>query len=353
MSYTLGKAALNLQWAERVARTEYNDNWEVVRHYTGKDPRQHPEATREFNDAVHLDFLWCTDDGPVPWSERGRTTDMGHAVYLEDGSDYRPPKPSPFRTVEEVLSFNAVEEYGLPDLGELVAYYERWYQSAQATNDQVVPGGYYKTLISGAIEAFGWETLLLALGEDSKRFCDQVLGSIFELSLHHLRAWAQTSIECFMCHDDMVWTAGPFMRPELYGRYVFPRYRQMWDVLHDAGKRVLFTSDGTFDMFLDDIAAAGADGFCFEPSNDLETMVGRFGRTHVLMGGMDCRTLTFGRQEDIERELRWVLDVTRECPGFFLAVGNHIPANVPLENLVFYFERVGELGRRGNGIVRR
>jgi hypothetical protein len=354
MSYAIGKAALNLQWTERVARTEYNDNWEVVRHFTGKDPstslragpRQYAEAAREFNDAVHLDFLWCTDDGPVPWGQRGRVTDMGHAVYLEDGSDYRAPKPSPFKTATEVLSFNAVGEYGLPDLDELVAHYERWYQRAQAANDQVVPGGYYKTLISGAIEAFGWEMLLLALGEDSERFCEEVLGSIFELSLHHFRAWARTSIEFFMCHDDMVWTAGPFMRPELYRRYVFPRYRELWRILRDAGKRVLFTSDGTFDMFLDDVAEAGADGFCFEPSNDLAMMARKFGKTHVLMGGMDCRTLTFGTKDDIERELRRALEVTRECPGFVLAVGNHIPANVPLENLVYYFERVDELGRR-------
>jgi hypothetical protein len=347
MSYEIGKAALNLQWTERVARTEYMDNWEVVRHLTGKDPRRRPEAWREFNEAVHLDFLWATNDGPVPWEKRGRVTDMGHAVYLEDGSDFRAAKESPFKTAEDILSFDAVEEYGLPDLDELVAYYEDWHRREQAANDQVIPGGYYNTLISGAIAAFGWEMLLLAAGEAPERFGDAVLGSIFELSLHHYKAWAQTSIEFFMCHDDMVWTQGPFLRPEFYREYIFPRYEELWRPLREAGKRVLYTSDGTFDMFVDELAAAGADGFCFEPSNDLEMLASRYGKTHALIGGADCRTLAFGGKDDIGGELRWVFDVMRECPGFVFATGNHFPANIPLDNALYYFSLVEELGKRG------
>ncbi|MCX7803606.1 MAG: uroporphyrinogen decarboxylase family protein [Planctomycetota bacterium] len=347
MSREIGRRALNLQWAPRVAHTEYMDNWEIVRHITGKDPRRDPSAWRDFDRIAGIDFHWRTNDGPVPWNKRGRTTDMGHATYVEDGSDYRRPGRSPFRTADEVLEFDAVKEYGLPDFGELVAYYEAWHRKAQEGVDAVVPGGYYKTLISGAIEAFGWERLLEAAGQDPDRFGDAVLGSFFELSLHHFRAWAETSIEFFMCHDDMVWTQGPFMHPRYYRKYVFPRYRELWAVLKKKGKRVLYTSDGTFDMFLDDLAGAGTDGFCFEPTNDLKKMVGKFGVTHVLMGGADCRTLTFGSKADIERELRGIFDLARGCPGFVFAAGNHFPANVPLENGLFYFELVAKLSGRG------
>ena len=348
MSYEIGRAALNLQWTERVARTEYVDNWEIVRHFTGKDPREHPEAWREFNDAVHLDFIWHTNDGPVPWGRRGRTTNMGHAVYVEDRSDYVPMQPSPFISSAEVLAFNAVEEYGLTDFRELVEYYEQLYQRLRTENpNQVVTGGYYNTIVSGAIQAFGWQMLLEAAGDDPDRFGEDVLGSIFEVTLHHCKAWAQTSIEFFMCHDDMVWTQGPFMNPAFYRKYIFPRYKELWQPLRDAGKKVLFTSDGTFDMFVDEVAEAGAHGLCFEPTNDVELLVRKCGQTHALIGGADCRTLTFGNKSDIEKELRWVFDVTKDCPGFMFATGNHFPANIPLENALFYFELVEDLGRRG------
>jgi hypothetical protein len=346
MSYTIGRAALNMQWTERVARTEYNDNWEIVRYLTGKDPRTDATAFKDFVDKIHLDYLWAINDGPVPWNKRGRTTDMGHAVYMEDGSDYRAQVTCPFATPQDVLNFNAVAEYGLPDFKALVDYYERWYQDNQTPADQVVSGGYYKTIVSGAIDAFGWEMLLEAAGEDQTRFGEDVLGSIFELSLHHYKAWAETSIEVFMCHDDMVWTSGPFMSPAFYRTYIFPRFAELWRPLKEAGKRVIFCSDGTFDMFLDDLAAAGADGFCFEPTNDLELLVRKYGKTHVLMGGADCRTLSFGTKDEVERELRWVFDMARECPGFVFATGNHFPANIPLEHALLYFELIETLGVR-------
>ena len=223
MSYQIGIDALNLRWTERVARTEYNDNWEIVRYFTGKDPLTDSTAWKAFNDAIHLDYLWTVNDGPRGWGERGRITDMGHAVYMEDGSDYRDRQPSPFTSPQDVLEFNAVKEYGLLDFHDLVAYYEQWYRDSQAANDQVVSGGYYNTIVSGAIQAFGWDMLLEAAGEDPERFGEDVLGSIFALSLHHYKAWAATSIEVFMCHDDMVWTQGPFMHPNFYRKYIFPR----------------------------------------------------------------------------------------------------------------------------------
>ncbi len=136
------------------------------------------------------------------------------------------------------------------------------------------------------------------------------------------------------------------MSPSFYRRYVFPRYKELWRPLREAGKKVLFTSDGTFDMFIDDLIDAGADGFCFEPSNNLEMLVQKCGKTHVLMGGADCRTLTFGTTQDIEKELRWAMGLARECPGFVFATGNHFPANIPLENALFYFDLVDKLGRR-------
>ncbi len=346
MSYEIGKAAFNLQMTERVAHTEYNDNLEIVRHITGKDPKTKPGATNEFYDKVGLDYIWITNDGPVNWAETGRVTDMGHAEWMENGSDFRETKPCPFGSSEDVLTFNAVDDYGLPDFNGLVDYYEAWYQRIQPGLRQVISGGRYKTLVSAAIESFGWDMLLQAAGDDQETFGDKVLGSFFELSLHHTKAWAKTSIEVYMNHDDMVWTEGPFISPAFYRKYVFPRYKELWKPLKGAGKKVIFCSDGTFDMFLDDLVEAGADGFCFEPTNDFEDMVSKVGKTHVLIGGCDCRTLTFGSKDDVEAEVTRVMELGKPCPGFFFATGNHLPANIPIENLTFYFELVEELGKR-------
>ena len=283
---------------------------------------------------------WTTHDGPRKWSATGRVTDMGHAEYAHGGVDRRDTVSCPFADPEDVLAFDAVAEYGLDDEEELVRHYsERWQRRRDSLPNQLVPGGRYKTLISGAIESFGWEMLLTAAAWPD-RF-ERVLDSFHRLSLHHVRAWARTPIEAFICHDDMVWSSGPFMDPGFYRRAVFPRYAELWRVLHEAGKKVLYCSDGDWSLFLDDVAAAGADGFIFEPVVPFGDVVARFGGTHVIVGsGVDCRTLTFGSEDDILREVDSTIELVAGRPGIVLAVGNHIPANIPERNALLYIDHL-------------
>lgn len=345
MSYEIGWNAINLQATERPGHAVYTLHWELLERVTGL-PREDPDLQKRFREAWQIDLLWHTNDGPVPWDERGRVTDMGHAEFLADGSDRRQSAPCPFKDVDQVLSFDAVEEYGLPDFDELVSYYENLYQDGQrGANDAVFPGGYYRTLISGAIAAFGWE-LLLEAAAYQKEF-ERVLDGFFRLSLHHYEAWARTSIKVFICHDDMVWSSGPFLHPDFYRRVIFPRYQRLWRVLKEAGKRVLFCCDGQWTEFLADAAEAGADGFIFEPMTSFDVAAEKFGRSHVLVGSkVDCRTLTFGRPEQIRAEIDASLEVGRDCPGWIFAVGNHIAPNVPVDNALFYFDYLHSAWKR-------
>ena len=337
MSYDLCWDTINLLGGGRPAHTEYTLHYELLERVTGL-PRDHPALEQRFRQCWQIDLCWHTNDGPAPWGERGRVTDMGHAAFLADGSDRRAGRPSPFKNVDDVLAFDAVEEYGLPPLDDLVRYYEDDFRQGQGARPEAVfPGGYYKTLVSGAIQAFGWDLLLEAAAH--QREFERVLDGFCELSLHHFKAWARTSTKVFICHDDMVWSGGPFMHPDFYRRAVFPRYRKLWAVLKEAGKKVLYCSDGRWTDFMDDVARAGADGFIFEPLTSFDRAVEKFGRSHVLVGSqVDCRTLTFGTREQIRAEIDASLTLGLPCPGWIAAVGNHIAPNVPLENALFYFE---------------
>lgn len=327
------QVALDNIWLKptwRWGRTEYSLEYheEFMQRVTGLVP-SHPEFRRRFLDAIGMDMIWSTDDGlHGTWSKFGRCTDMGHAIYAADGSDWRQPGHSPFKTMEEVWAFDAVAEYGLPDLeAQVNAYENAWQRQQKSFPSQLVTGGYYKSIVSGAIEAFGWEMLLLA-ASDTLRM-EKVFDSFFRFTLHHMEAWSQTSAEVIIQHDDFVWTSGPFMHPDVYRQVIIPRYRELWKPLHLAGKRVLFCSDGTFIEFMDDLADAGADGFIFEPSNDFASVVERYGSSHVLIGSaVDCRDMTFGSWETVRRGIDHTLALAAKSDGLIIAVGNHIPANV-------------------------
>ncbi len=118
----------------------------------------------------------------------------------------------------------------------------------------------------------------MAVGTDPEKFGEYVLESFFNLTLANLKAWAKTDIKVFISHDDMVWTKGAIFKPEWYRKYIFPRYQKLWRPLKEADIKVLFCSDGNFTEFIDDVAAAGADGFIFEPLTDLQYVASKYGK---------------------------------------------------------------------------
>ena len=48
--------------------------------------------------------------------------------------------------------------------------------------------------------------------------------------------------------------------------------------------------------------------------------------------------LTYGSRAEIEEEVTSIIEFGKRYPGFMLAVGNHLPANVPVERCLFYNE---------------
>jgi len=264
-------------------------------------------------------------------------TDMGHAAYAADGSDQHAPAPCPFRDEEQVWSFDAVAEYGLPEAAALVRYYEDlWQRWRSGEPDRLSTGGYYRTIVSGAIASFGWDMLLLAASEPSRM--EKVLDSFFQRTLHHMRAWSQTTAPVLIQHDDFVWTSGPFMSPDFYRKVIIPRYAELWKVVHAAGKKLLFCSDGDFRQFAPDVVAAGADGLIFEPVNDFGQMADQFGQTTCLVGSyVDCRDLTFGKWDKVQRDIDRTMAKLTRCKGAIFAVGNHLPPNIPPAMLDQFF----------------
>ncbi|HEX2999253.1 MAG TPA: uroporphyrinogen decarboxylase family protein [Armatimonadota bacterium] len=340
MSRQLALDTIALKSAPRFAHTEYSLEYhqEYIRKLTGmepSDPRCYPELYKQWG----MDFLWCTNDGlHGDWLQRGRATDMGHAEYASDGSDMRQAARCPFETMEDVWAFDAVKEYGLPDFEAQVSAYEQMVEATRRDRpEQLTTGGYYKTIVSGAIQAFGWEMLLMAASEPEKM--EPVFDSFFRLTLFHMQAWAKTSVEVIIQHDDFVWTAGAFMRPEIYRRVIIPRYAELWKPLHAAGKKVLFCSDGNFTEFAADILEAGADGLIFEPCNDFRFMAENFGQSAVLVGSaVDCRDLSFGTWDTVRARMDETFELARRCKGVILAVGNHMPANIPDAMMEHYRE---------------
>ena len=66
----------------------------------------------------------------------------------------------------------------------------------------------------------------------------------------------------------------------------------------------------------------------------------------MFIGNADTRILLSGTKAEIRAEVERCMAIGKNCPGFFMAVGNHIPANTPVENALYYNQVYEELSRR-------
>ncbi|HOF19184.1 MAG TPA: uroporphyrinogen decarboxylase family protein [Phycisphaerae bacterium] len=352
MSYEDGWAALHLETPPRVPRTEYSaeGHWELLQAVTGievgvgSDDATKRRAQTAFFRAWNYDLFWnvLIHSGELSACR----TDMGHAEYAAGGGDRRDTISCPFREPEDVLSFDPAGVYGRADHGELVRRFEAHYRDACATRPTGVNmTGVYITLVSGLIEIFGWDMLLLAAGLDAAGF-GAVADRYAAWVQQYFDALGDADVPIVMVHDDIVWTSGAVFRPDWYRRYVFHNYRRLFRPLIDSGKRILYTSDGCYSEFLDDVVACGVHGLVMEPSTDMARAAERYGQRVALVGNADTRVLLTGTRAQIRAEVERCMNIGKCCPGFFLAVGNHIPANTPVENALYYDEVYRELSRR-------
>lgn len=352
MSLSDGIKAINLEMPNRIPRTEYSLNYHYAlqREETGIQVYENSpdEVKQQAYDALrnkwNLDFYWGTDVYTENYN--GFYTKMGHAEYAVNGADFDDDIGCPFKSPQEVLSFDPIEKYGIKPHNELVEYFNNNYMEKCKYNPNGVNiCGTYTTFISGAIAMFGWDMFLMALGTDMKK-CGEMMTRYSDYMMQYYKALADSDSPYVLIHDDMVWTSGAFVNPEWYRQYVFPAFERYLDPILKSGKKVLFCSDGNFNEFVDDIASCGFQGFIFEPMTSLEYIAKKYGQTHVIIGNADTRILLSGSKEDIYKETKRCMDIGRDCPGFFMAVGNHIPANTPVENAIYYNEVYEKLSIR-------
>jgi len=353
MSFEDGWAAVNLEMPKRIPRVEFSIteyHFDLMKAVTGIDvgPTSPPEVkrraaqafVRKWNYGIFFAYLIAKEQLAT------KRTNMGHAVYAVDGSDFDDDIQTPFQDPEEVFAFDPWETYGPIDKAEVTHRFEEHYRrQCELYPTNVNMTGIYISLITGLTYIFGWEMLLIAAGLDPVRFGELAnrYGSWIQ---QYYDALAEADVPVIYSHDDMVWAEGAIFHPEWYRKYVFPNLRKFWAPLRESGKKVMFACDGNYTRFVDDVAACGNHGFWFEIFTDLSVMVEKFGRSHFLIGNADTRTLLSGRRDRIRAEVERCISAGKNCPGYFMAVSNHIPPNTPVESALYYNQVYEELCRR-------
>ena len=199
----------------------------------------------------------------------------------------------------------------------------------------------YTTLFMWAVEVLGWELFMLAASTHPEKFHQHFLVPCAEKSAEIVTQIARASSSPFVfVHDDLASATGPVFRPQWYDDWIFPHYPQIWKTAKQLGKKIIFVGDGNLSMFLPQLVETGVDGLMFEtPATPIELVIEHFGgQGKYFIGGISTRVLRFGTPQDIRSMVIELHKLTRYCPGFAIASGGGLHGDLPMENLIAYFD---------------
>jgi len=347
----------------RIAHWEHWSCPDAETYITGIDYYERPRTCRERMRELYPQLglgIPATDD-PKPHPEldlEGRSSNPErHTVRWGDGeSGTWEHGEGFFRSPEEVFAFSPLEKADFSDMpvveaadfsSEEVIYQRYRSRYPQAWGDRAPAGssasvGFYNTLFMWPLLTFGWE-LFLACCLDP-RFA-RIMDEFAEINRRVFRVFARLPVNFAVCHDDIVMTRGPVCSPQWMRRHVFPRYEEFWGILRQAGKEVIFMSDGNMNAFADDVMACGARGIISEPYTDYKAIARRYDDPFIAGEG-DNRVLMRNDPGEIRRMVESMVETGRMSGGYMMCVGNHIPWNVPPEAVKRYLDLSAELAYR-------
>ena len=119
------------------------------------------------------------------------------------------------------------------------------------------PGGFF----GGLRQLFGLEGLAYAFYDDPN-LVEDVLDTLCDLWVElYSKALKDVSIDFFVPWEDMCYKAGPMLSPEMFRRYLLPRYRRLTEALHNAGVDIFFVdTDGDPRQLIDLWLEGGGHG---------------------------------------------------------------------------------------------
>lgn len=342
---------------ERIPHWEHWSCPDAETYLTGIDYYDHPRLCRlklqELYPQLRLTIPDSDDPLPRPELDLEGTSsaidEQGrHHVRWGDGMTSHWDWGDHFETAEDVFAFSPLEQGDFTDIpvvesrdyrDEEALYREYRGHFPEAWGDSAPEGssasvGFYNTMFMWPLLTFGW-TLFLETCLDP-RF-ERLMDEFAEINRRVFRVFARLPVNFVVCHDDIVTTQGPTCSPRWMHKYIFPRYEEFWGMLRDAGKHVIFMTDGKPDAYVDDVMACGARGVITEPYADFKAIARRH-KDCFLAGEGDNRVLSRNNPAEIEAMVRSMVETAHLSGGYMMCVGNHIPWNVPPEAIKRYLD---------------
>jgi hypothetical protein len=191
------------------------------------------------------------------------------------------------------------------------------------------------------------ETFLIGLVE-APELIERYLDARLKIALMLGEAMLERGVDGLHGGYDWASGAGPIFSPRHFRKFVFPRLKQITDLCHRYNGVYVKHTDGNVNSLLDDMIAAGVDGFqAIEPraGMDIAAIKQKYGDRLTLIGNVDCSTvLVDGPVEAVREATKNVIQSAAKGGGFLLSTSNSVHPGVKPEFYLAMLETAHEVG---------
>ena len=154
--------------------------------------------------------------------------------------------------------------------------------------------------------------------------------------------------------DDLAGNDGPLISPRLYRKFIKPRQRRIFDLIHSLTRaKLVYHTCGTVTAFLHDLIEIGVEVLnpiqVSAAGMDTRLLKKEYGDKLAFWGGIDSiSVLRRGSKDDVRAQVRRRIEDLSPGGGYVLGSVHNIQPDVPPENICAMYEAANEFGRYDN-----
>jgi len=192
---------------------------------------------------------------------------------------------------------------------------------------------------------FGLESLSFLFYDDLP-FVEEVLDAKVDCMIRIIdKVFEYTDIDYFMFWEDMSYKNGPLLSPDMFKKYLVPRYRKVTDHLRAKGVDIIFVdSDGDVRLLVPLWIEAGVNGvlpFEVQAGMDVNWFRKEYGKDLLMVGGFNKNAIVSGPAA-IDAELKRIAPCV-ESGGYIPWPDHGIPPNISFDNFLHYYDGLEKL----------
>ncbi len=181
---------------------------------------------------------------------------------------------------------------------------------------------------------------------DDPGLIEDMMDTILNLEIEVIkRTVKEVKVDWAWFWEDMAYKSGPLVSPDMFRKFMMPRYRHITDLLHQNGVDIIFVdSDGNLTKLIPLWLECGVNGFWpleVAAGNDAVALRKEYGQEAILAGNIDKLALLKGKRA-IREEVFSKLPFLLKSGGYFPSIDHLVPPDITLENYQYFINTVRE-----------